>query len=208
MEHESNMPPFSFFNFLVVNSSQFDSQRFSQIIAHEKVHICQWHTIDILFTEIASILLWANPLIWISKRYIKLNLEYIADEAVLNTGVNKKAYQYSLLYTSLNPEKCRLANLFNSSPIKLRIKMMNSKKSSWIGLYKYTLVIPLTIAVYFIIHPLNAQTAVGIASENATGSGTNVDGGIADAVGTTSNGNNIYLVIKPTIKEETLKKSR
>lgn len=182
VQHDRDIPPFSFFKLLVINPNTFDHDKLQQVIAHEKVHIRQRHTLDILLSEIITMFCWFNPIIWLFKRYVKLNLEYIADEAVLDTGIDRKAYQYHLLFTSSKAMSYRLSNLFNSSPIKLRIKMMNTNKFSSLGILKYTLILPLLVGLYVFIQPqqVQAQTTVGVNqtsknnSSNALQEGENV----------------------------------
>jgi beta-lactamase regulating signal transducer with metallopeptidase domain len=150
--------PFSFFNYLVINKGFFSDSELQQIIAHENVHIRQWHSIDILFAELAHAILWINPVLLYLKRYIKLNHEYIADAEVINSGVDKKDYQLSILNSSLKLNHTyQLTNLYSSSKIKLRIKMMNLKKSSNATTYKYAFVLLLVAASYFLINPLSAS---------------------------------------------------
>jgi hypothetical protein len=151
------LPPFSFFRHLVISKSQFENAQIDQIIAHEKVHIRQWHMIDILLSELLQALLWINPFVWAINRYVKLNLEYIADEDVLSTGVDRMDYQMNILTSCLNPREYDLANLFNSSKIKLRIKMMNEKRASFVRLYKYGFIVPLLLLTYIAI---NAATII------------------------------------------------
>lgn len=154
-----DLPPFSFFNYLVLNESRHDSGQIRQIIAHEKVHIRQGHSFDILFAELLSVILWINPFILLLKRHLKLNLEYIADENVLDTGIDKKNYQYSILQGAASPIAAwSLTNSFNSSKLKHRIKMMNTASTSNSHLYKYLFVLPLILASYFVITPLSAKT--------------------------------------------------
>lgn len=195
VQHDRDIPPFSFFKLLVINPTQYDDQKLEQIVKHERIHIKQWHTLDILLVELMSIICWFNPVIWVFKRYVKLNLEYIADEAVLDTGINKKAYQYHLLFTSANVPNYRLSNMFNSSPIKLRIKMMNSNKSSNAGLLKYAFILPVILGLYMFVHPqlLEAQT---IASNAYVDPGEKKIALAPD--------DNIYIVINPDIKQRTL----
>jgi hypothetical protein len=157
-EHTKDLPPFSFFNFLVINNSAFSPEQSRQIIEHEIVHIRQWHSIDILFSELAQIVLWMNPLLGIFKKYVKLNLEYIADESMLNGGAEVRSYQLNLLQTGLNSTYYPLTNLFNSSKLKLRIKMMSTKKSPRWHACKFAILLPLLFAIYFIINPLSLQT--------------------------------------------------
>lgn len=196
VQHDRDIPPFSFFKLLVINPTQYDDQKLEQIIKHERIHIKQWHTLDIILIELMSMICWFNPVIWVFKRYVKLNLEYIADEAVLDTGINKKAYQYHLLFTSANVPSYRLSNMFNSSPIKLRIKMMNSNKSSNAGLLKYAFILPVLLGLYMFVHPqfTQAQSTEAIASSLDPG-----EKKIALA-----SEDNIYILITPDIKQRTL----
>jgi hypothetical protein len=156
-EHKENITPFSFFSFLVINKSQFTDAQFLQICTHEKVHIRQWHTIDLLICEMIHILLWLNPIMPLLKRSVKLNLEYLADEEVLNSGYDKKTYQLNILYSCLHRTAFPLTNLFSSSKLKLRIKMMNSKESPVAHLYKYALVVTIVLTSYFLIQPLGVE---------------------------------------------------
>lgn len=156
-EHGENIAPFSFFSFLVIKRSQFTDRHFIQICTHEKAHIRQWHTADLLISEMIHILLWVNPVMPLLKRSVKLNLEYLADEEVLNSGYDKKTYQLNILYSCLNQTAFPLTNLFSSSKLKQRIKMMNTKKSPVTRLYKYALVMTLMLASYFVIQPLGVQ---------------------------------------------------
>lgn len=195
VQHDRDIPPFSFFKLLVINPRQYDEEKLSQIISHERIHIRQWHTLDIILTELMSMVCWFNPIIWVFKRYVKLNLEYIADEAVLETGTNKKAYQYHLLFTSSNIPNYRLSNLFNSSPIKLRIKMMNSNKSSNSGLLKYAFILPVVLGLYMFIQPqlLDAQPQAQNSFQDP-----------GEKKIALAQDDNIYIVINPQIKPKTL----
>lgn len=149
--------PFSFFNYLVINKELFNDGELSQIIAHENVHIRQWHSLDILLAEVVHAVLWINPLLLHLKRFIKLNHEYIADEEIISSGVDKKNYQLTILHNSLKLHHShQLTNLFSSSKIKLRIKMMNQKKSNT-NAYKYVFVLLLVATSYFLINPLSAS---------------------------------------------------
>ena len=149
--------PFSFFNYLVINKQLFNDRELQQVISHEKVHIRQWHSIDILSAELVHTILWVNPLMVYLKRCIKLNHEYIADGEVINSGFDKKDYQLSILHRSLKLQAYQLTNLYNSSKIKTRIKMMNLKKSPNANLYKYAFVLLLVAASYFLINPFRAS---------------------------------------------------
>jgi len=156
-EHNQELLPFSFFNILFISPGS-NYHQLEQIIEHEKVHIRQWHSLDILLAEMFGIVAWINPLIILLKRYNRLNLEYIADQEVLNTGIDKKQYQLSILQNSVNPNAYPLTNLFSSSKIKLRIKMINQSKPTG-KLYKYLFVLPLVLMSYLLVNPVTANSA-------------------------------------------------
>jgi beta-lactamase regulating signal transducer with metallopeptidase domain len=156
-EHNQELLPFSFFNILFISPGS-NYHQLEQIIEHEKVHIRQWHSLDILLAEVFGIITWINPLTLLLKRYNRLNLEYIADQEVLNTGVDKKQYQLSILQNSINPNTYPLTNLFSSSKIKLRIKMINQSKTTG-KLYKYLFVLPLVLISYLLVNPVTASSA-------------------------------------------------
>jgi hypothetical protein len=167
--HKKDLPPFSFFNMLAINRSQYPAEEYKQVIAHERVHIQQRHTIDLLLAEITCILCWINPLAHKLKRSLKLNLEYLADEEVLRTGVDKRKYQLNILNSCIHTSDYRLANLFTSSKIKLRIKMMNKKNSPARNLYKYVFLVPVIWVAWFLTSPVNAQSTGNLAATHPAG---------------------------------------
>ncbi len=134
--------PFSFFNYIVYNPKQFSDSELEQIITHEKVHVSQHHTFDILLAQLACILFWFNPFIWFYNKALKQNLEFIADKTAINSSNCKKSYQYTLLKTSMPTHQLALTNNFYNSLIKKRIVMLHKSKSKKINLLKYALIIP------------------------------------------------------------------
>ncbi|MDQ0106119.1 TonB-dependent SusC/RagA subfamily outer membrane receptor [Chitinophaga terrae (ex Kim and Jung 2007)] len=129
--------PFSFFNHIYINPSLHQPDEIDAIIHHETVHVKQWHTMDVLVGEINNIFYWFNPGAWLMKSAIRENLEFITDRYLLRQGVDKVAYQYSLIKVSGIPTATAIANNFNFSHLKNRIFMMNSKRSSRYQLLRY-----------------------------------------------------------------------
>tara|TARA_R110002094_G_scaffold179507_3_gene158232 strand:+ start:1599 stop:3242 length:1644 start_codon:yes stop_codon:yes gene_type:complete len=138
-----NIAPFSFFNWIVYNPNNFTNTELEQIIIHEKVHARQYHSIDILLTQLAAIVLWFNPFIWLYNKDLKQNLEFIADHETQQKFNCKKSYQTTLLKTSMPSHQMALTNNFYTSLIKKRIVMLHKSKSKKINLIKYAFVIPL-----------------------------------------------------------------
>lgn len=144
---ESDEGPFSFFNWIFINPTKHNRQETDEIMTHEQAHCRQLHSIDVLFTELFAIVFWANPFVWLLKREVRLNLEYLADNNVLAGGTDSKKYQYHLLGLAYRKNVATISNNFNVLPLKKRIKMMNKKRTKRIAKVKYALYIPLAAAL-------------------------------------------------------------
>lgn len=147
--------PFSFFHWIFIHPTSHTEDELSEILTHEQTHANQWHSIDVLVSEIVCIFCWFNPFAWLMKREIRTNLEYLADNRVLETGHDSKAYQYHLLGLSHHKAAATIYNSFNVLPLKKRIKMMNKKRSREIGRTKYLMFLPLA-ALLMIISNIEA----------------------------------------------------
>lgn len=134
--------PFSFGNSIYVNTTLHSQQELQDIILHEFVHVRQKHSFDIILSEVLCILNWYNPFAWCIRHAIRQNLEFIADQSVLNNGLDKKTYQYHLLKV-IGSSQYSIANKFNFSSLKKRIAMMNRLKSARVHLVKFVFVLPL-----------------------------------------------------------------
>ena len=135
--------PFSFFNWIFINPERHKSDEIEEIMMHELTHCQQLHSIDIIFAELFCVVFWFNPFVWLLKREVRLNLEYLADNSVLANGKDNKEYQYHLLGLTYRKNVATITNNFNVLPIKKRIKMMNKKETKGILKAKYALYIPL-----------------------------------------------------------------
>ena len=135
--------PFSFFNWIFINPEWHKSDEIEEIMMHELTHCQQLHSIDIIFAELFCVVFWFNPFVWLLKREVRLNLEYLADNSVLANGKDNKEYQYHLLGLTYRKNVATITNNFNVLPIKKRIKMMNKKETKGILKAKYALYIPL-----------------------------------------------------------------
>lgn len=147
--------PFSFFHWIFVHPESHTQEELAEILTHEQTHAHQLHSADIMFSELICIACWFNPFIWLMKREIRNNLEYMADQRVLQTGYDYKVYQYHLLGLAHHKAAATLYNSFNVLPLKNRIKMMNKKRTKEIGRTKYLLFLPLA-ALLLIISNIEA----------------------------------------------------
>lgn len=139
---DDNIIPFSFGNSIFINRQMHSREELQDIILHEFIHVKQQHSIDIIWSELLCVVNWFNPFAWFIKKAIRQNLEFIADEQVLQNGINKKDYQYLLLKVTGN-NQFSIASQFNFSSLKKRIAMMNKMKSAKLHLVKFLFLLPL-----------------------------------------------------------------
>lgn len=134
--------PFSFGNAIFINRQLHAEEELQQIIHHEFIHVKQKHTIDILWAELMCMLNWYNPFAWLIKKAMRQNLEFIADNKVLENGIDKKHYQYLLLKVT-GAAHFSITHQFNFDSLKKRIIMMNRSRSAKIQLTRFLFLLPL-----------------------------------------------------------------
>ena len=141
VELQDNFPAASFFGYIFYNQQITDEQQL--ILEHEKVHIRQWHSLDVLAMELVVIIKWFNPLIYFFRNALKATHEFIADQYVIQQKTNRTTYAYLLINTNQN-NSTPLTNTFYSLTTK-RLKMMLKQPSQNWKLTKYLLVFPTTL---------------------------------------------------------------
>lgn len=154
---QHTIAPFSFFGNIYMNPSLHNDMQTKEILTHELTHVRQFHSLDVIVGEILTIICWFNPASWLLKREIRQNLEFLADNKVIESGFDTKSYQYHLLQLSYQTPDLKLTNKFNISPLKKRITMMNQQKTSKAVIIKYLLIIPLGLVL---IVSSNAETLI------------------------------------------------
>ena len=147
---EKPSAPFSFFRWIFISPELHTGEEAKEILIHEETHARQWHSIDVMFSELITILCWINPFAWLLKREIRNNLEYMADHRVILSGHDTKSYQYHLLGLANQKTAANLYNSFNVLPLKNRITMMNKKRTKNIGKTKYAIFIPLAVLLMLV----------------------------------------------------------
>lgn len=141
---ENAQEPYSFFHWIYMNPEQYSKKQTNEILLHEKTHVQELHSVDILLAQVVIILCWFNPFAWLTRSEMRMNHEYLADRRVVLSGNDKKGYQYHLLgleHTSL--AAANLYNNFSVLPLKNRIKMLNRKRTKNIMRSKYLMFFPM-----------------------------------------------------------------
>ena len=137
---------FSFFRRVFIGHME-SKEDLEKILAHERIHASQLHTLDVIVTELLNCILWFNPLIWWYRKELRNVHEYLADQGALECGFNRKAYQITLLEHLIGSASLSITNHFNYSLIKNRITMMNKEKNSKRNAWKGLLILPLSILI-------------------------------------------------------------
>ena len=140
-------PPFSFLNSVFVGKADYQKANFNSILAHERVHVDQLHTFDLLMIEILTVIFWLNPVVWFYKSSIQEVHEYLADDKVVNGAVNANEYKMHIVNQFAGGDLFRLASNFGQSTLKKRISMLGRIKTPRIALVKLLLIIPIFIVL-------------------------------------------------------------
>ena len=143
VEMDKDKAPFSFWNRIFMNPANYDWDTYAQILQHEKIHVSERHTFDIILAELLVIIQWFNPFAWLYRKAVENNLEYLTDYKMLTKGTDRQTYQMNLLKITVSDLPLNLTTNYNQSFLKKRISMMNSKKSSISSGWKYLFLIPL-----------------------------------------------------------------
>ena len=142
---EMDIPSFSWGRNVVI--SRKDLEENSSVFIHEKMHAGCLHSLDLILFSFVVILHWFNPLVWIAHRELKMLHEYEADKLTIDSGIDASQYQLLLVRKAVGEKRFHLANGFNHSKLKTRIKMIGrSDTRGWVRLV-YILFIPLLFAV-------------------------------------------------------------
>ena len=147
------VPPFSFCSFIVMNRNDYNTGD-SAILAHERGHIRQHHSCDVLLVDLLTALQWFNPAMWMLRADLRAIHEYEADGAVLSQGINARQYQYLLITKAASIGGYSIANGISHSTLKNRITMLLQKKSPRSRFMKLLALVP----IVGIALALNAET--------------------------------------------------
>ena len=180
---DDSVPSFSFGQYLVLNQTDARSEP-DALVRHEEAHICQHHTVDILFIEIARAAFWFNPLLWLYKRSLQEVHEFLADQAVTRTASHPD-YARQLVAHALNVPVAMLTTPFVSvSTLKQRIVMLQKPASNRRALLGYALVLPLAGLLTLCTQPDRdlVQSEAGQASARTAAKPVKVEGEIFTVV--------------------------
>ena len=160
--------PFCLFHYIVMSRDDY-ANNCSFILTHEQEHIRLGHCIDLIILQVATIIQWFNPFVWLIGKNLKAIHEFEVDEAVLNKGIDATQYQKFLVVKAVGNRLQPFANNLNHESLKRRIIMMNQKKSNRLMMLKTLFIIPVaTLAVSVFASNTNVSTMAKATTLTAT----------------------------------------
>jgi len=147
---------FSFRNTIYLGE-ELNEEAKKVILKHEKVHVKQKHSIDLVWYQLLRIVFWWNPFVYLFQNRLQAVHEYIADAEVVQS-ITKKEYYQSLLSQVFKTNNISFTNTFyKQSLIKNRIIMLQKIKSPRRFKLKYLLVLPLLAFMLFVVSCVNDE---------------------------------------------------
>ena len=139
---DKEVAPFSWMKNIAVSETDLAESR-EAILMHERAHIHNGHSWDLLLGEVCVFFQWFNPAAWLLKQELQTIHEYEADEWVIENGIDAKTYQLLIIKKAVGARLYSIANSFNHSSLKKRITMMIKKKSNPWARMKCLVALPL-----------------------------------------------------------------
>ncbi len=145
---ESEILPYSFLKRIFINRKDYEDGKISdELLMHEIYHIQQRHSIDIIIAEIVQTLFWFNPVLILHKQAIRLNHEYLVDDAVINNQVELVRYQEVLIEAVSTNKIMPISSGFSTVWTKKRLLMMSKNSSVFSTMSRILLVIPIVFLI-------------------------------------------------------------
>ena len=142
IHEDKNVAPFSWMNNIAISKDDLEENG-DAVLTHERAHIRNRHSWDLLLAEGCIFFQWFNPAAWLLKQELQTVHEYEADEWVIENGIDAKTYQLLIIKKAVGARLYSIANSFNHSSLKKRITMMIKKKSNPWARMKCLVALPL-----------------------------------------------------------------
>ncbi len=144
--------PFSFFNLVFIRKNTILTENLLPVLTHEKVHIRQYHTLDLLLIEISDHRSMVQPVCMVlGKIHERAFMNFLLMLGYLKEGFLKSDYQTLILNEAMGLQVNNLTNNFNVSLIKNRIKMMTKSRSGSWAVSKLLITLPAILCLGFIL---------------------------------------------------------
>lgn len=141
-----NSAAFSFFKTILIAEKYKHSSNVDLLIMHERCHVAQRHSFDIIYCNIVRALMWFNPCSWLILHSLRQVHEWQADERIVGSGFQKSEYINTLLGVK-SATAPQMANSINYSLTKKRIIMIAKPTSK--NPLRIAAILPAIVALVF-----------------------------------------------------------
>lgn len=145
--------PHTFLSYIFLNKAAYENNEVEdELYEHELAHVQQKHTLDILFTELLKTVFWFNPLLYLYKKAIQLNHEFLADEQAAASAKDIASYQKLVLEkAAFGANGMAFSSNFNFSITKKRLIMMTKKTNKARGWLLKVAVLPVLGSTIYLL---------------------------------------------------------
>lgn len=148
---EDKSLPFTFLNYIFINQEDYFKNTIEpELWEHEKAHVNQNHSFDIILIELLQVFFWFQPALYGYKKALQFNHEFLADEAVLQNSVPTESYQNLILNKITDkkplPFSSNLAYLVTKKRFIMMTKQTSALKSVLLKLAVLPLIAGLTVS--------------------------------------------------------------
>lgn len=169
---------YSYFSYIFVPKSDFENHRIDKrIIDHERAHVNQKHSLDILFIELLIAVVWFNPVFYLFRNAIRLNHEFLADESVINQYGGTSGYQHLIVAKTADSNGLNLKGAmtcpFNYLKTKKRLEMMTKIKITERIVLKQCLLLPMILLAVLLFS--NTSMALDLKNAVANNEATSIE---------------------------------
>jgi TonB family protein len=136
------IPVASFFSYIFWHwDARWTEAQQQQILDHERCHVRQGHSWDALLLELLLVVAWFQPLVWLFRRLIRQNHEYLADRSAVHR-LGRKAYGH-LLLSQLFGQQLPIVHSFYHPPVSNRMMMLQKNSPTRWSAWKAWTTLPL-----------------------------------------------------------------
>ncbi|MCJ0742521.1 M56 family metallopeptidase [Pedobacter montanisoli] len=145
--------------FPVALATQLDIQQVEAILIHELSHIRRNDYLINLMKVMVETLLFFNPFVWLTSRFIQIEREHACDDLVVNFTNTPVTYAHALLKLELIKNKQKpnlsLAAADNNYHLYQRIKRITNMKTNYINVKQQLFILTLTIGTIISVAWIN-----------------------------------------------------
>lgn len=149
--------PFSFFSWIFLPEEIAETKEANIILIHERIHVSELHSLDILLSNLLCAFMWFNPLTWRLRYSIQQLHEYLADEGTLSSGINRNDYMTLMLDQAAESRLIPLYSGFNRSLLKNRMIMITKMGTFNKNNFKIFTLIPLAVFLLLAVACVNGS---------------------------------------------------